>query len=747
MRRGLMLIAVLLCVLHMLGQTTTYTGTVKDLTGAAVTSGRITWSLNILNGGSIPGTGSFAGSTISCLISATGHPVSAVDGTSACTVTNNTALTPAGTSYMMCTQPYYVSPGSCIITFAKGGTVDISTTVPTPATEPTYGVTSSAAPNTWGTAQTFTGGLFSTPYSSSPSNLNTAATAQNVQNVAPISIKEFGAVGDWSTDDTAALNAGLAYALAHNACLYFPAGGYKITSELQWTSPQRLCMRGESALTSYIGYLGSETVDSAFYLGANSIPVIFDLRNIGFAANANAHYAFHAIYAGAGTTMDTVAFAGGSISAFQGDFFNAEGDIRNLMVQQLTGFGPTGIPRCVNGLSFYQATVSGITYGSSQFTLTSPIVEYCTGIGLNFSHAFEVTVNGGQIAANRQQLYSNGQFNVFNGVLIENCINCTPTSVPSQIFDTWSQFNGFTQSDLSGTPVLTNIYGSHNTFNNSQLRANVESGANFNDFSHSSLLVGSIDAGFGTTGRDNSLGGALVVGFNKESPSDTNALPTSSCGLAPVRTAFSLSNKPSGTYPIMPALKIGSRGTWRAYIYGQIVPSGNTNGSQVYEINSAYPTITLADGSTLTFSNDLSGGNFKVAVTTPIGVVFYGWIEVYPGGYCGNGLAQNAMQFASPIIAGGIVDKGLATAGLVANDSAGVLMTTTALPNGTTATTQILSDNANKVATDAFVHGNISITTGTPTAGHAACIKSAGPPVVIGSCSTAIDSGGTCTCN
>lgn len=33
------------------------------------------------------------------------------------------------------------------------------------------------------------------------------------------------------------------------------------------------------------------------------------------------------------------------------------------------------------------------------------------------------------------------------------------------------------------------------------------------------------------------------------------------------------------------------------------------------------------------------------------------------------------------------------------------------------------------------------------TAGHAACIKSAGPPAVIGFCSTVISSSGTCTCN
>jgi hypothetical protein len=36
---------------------------------------------------------------------------------------------------------------------------------------------------------------------------------------------------------------------------------------------------------------------------------------------------------------------------------------------------------------------------------------------------------------------------------------------------------------------------------------------------------------------------------------------------------------------------------------------------------------------------------------------------------------------------------------------------------------------------------------GTPTVGHASCIKSAGPPVVIGYCSSVVASDGTCTCN
>lgn len=125
--------------------TTTYTGTIKDLTGATVTSGRITWQLNAPSGGVIPGTGAFVSSTVSCLINASGAPVSSADGTSACVITSNTSLTPTGTSYTICIQPYNATPGSCFVTYATGGTVNISTLVPTPATMPSYGVCSTVA--------------------------------------------------------------------------------------------------------------------------------------------------------------------------------------------------------------------------------------------------------------------------------------------------------------------------------------------------------------------------------------------------------------------------------------------------------------------------------------------------------------------------------------------------------------------------------------------------------------------------
>lgn len=139
MRRFVLLL--LTCALPAAAQTTTtYTGTIKDLTQTVITSGRITFTLKPPGVSNISGSGSFVSSTVSCLINATGNPVSSSDGVSPCVVTNNTSLTPTGTYYNICIQPYNQAPGSCLNAFALGGSVDISTLVPTAATQPNYGV-------------------------------------------------------------------------------------------------------------------------------------------------------------------------------------------------------------------------------------------------------------------------------------------------------------------------------------------------------------------------------------------------------------------------------------------------------------------------------------------------------------------------------------------------------------------------------------------------------------------------------
>jgi hypothetical protein len=220
----LAVLAILLLIpFAVLGQTTTtYVGTIKDLTGTPVTSGRITWTLNAPTGGSIPGTGSFTASTVSCLINSSGSPVSSKDGVSPCTIVNNAALTPTGTSYTMCRQPYNITPGSCFVTYANGGTVDVSTLVPTPATQPSYGVQSAIA------------GM-----SSDGANGVIIAGDVTTANVCswkfPDVVACFGATPTTTPSDansvanTAALRAAIVYGETNNVPIHVPPGYYSIT--------------------------------------------------------------------------------------------------------------------------------------------------------------------------------------------------------------------------------------------------------------------------------------------------------------------------------------------------------------------------------------------------------------------------------------------------------------------------------------------------------------------------------------
>ncbi len=71
-------------------------------------------------------------------------------------------------------------------------------------------------------------------------------------------VKLFGATGNGTTDDTAAIQNALAFMATNGGCIYFPAGVYKTAAQLNWnnmltpsgTAAAPLCLRGDSAVTS-----------------------------------------------------------------------------------------------------------------------------------------------------------------------------------------------------------------------------------------------------------------------------------------------------------------------------------------------------------------------------------------------------------------------------------------------------------------------------------------------------------------
>jgi hypothetical protein len=116
----------------------TYTGTIKDLSGAVVTSGQVTFTLAPSVDSTVSGIGRFVPTTTTCNINGDGTLSGFVSGivSGACQVVPNISLSPGGTSYRICEQPYFETPGQCFFDYALGGTKDISSVAPTLTTGP-----------------------------------------------------------------------------------------------------------------------------------------------------------------------------------------------------------------------------------------------------------------------------------------------------------------------------------------------------------------------------------------------------------------------------------------------------------------------------------------------------------------------------------------------------------------------------------------------------------------------------------
>lgn len=358
--------------------------------------------------------------------------------------------------------------------------------------------------------------LVVTKTSSFPANTSSAspptqtASMQNVRDVSSISVKEFGAVGNGSTNDYAAISNALAYARTNGVCIYFPAGNYLIQSQLVWNSEATLCLRGEQSTTSFIFYKGTSTITGGALevhnttTRGNNYYSNIKLSNIGFAANSSAQYALH-LWRTTGT-IDSVDVMGGSASAFEGADFNAQQDVRNLRVNPLF-FNP-GSVGCVNGLTFDDDG----TYPSGQFSLDTPNIGGCSGIGLNFADAGAITVNNAQESGAKTGFYIAAPLgNNGNGIHFNDCLLNELATQPSKVM---SGGNFFTNTNLG--MVQTQVYGSNNTFNGHNLgTVMVESGATGNVFENNNLSNTSTDSGTGTRGWANTMNGGepTVAGF------------------------------------------------------------------------------------------------------------------------------------------------------------------------------------------------------------------------------------------
>lgn len=137
--------------------TTAITGTFRDLTGSLITSGQVAFTLQPGIDTQVSGTARFTPTEVDCLINGSGL-LKALDGTSTCTLVQNTSITtPANTSWKACVQPGFIQPGSCFVFYAVGSTLDITTVPATPSLTPAYSLVDIFSNQTIGGNKTFSG--------------------------------------------------------------------------------------------------------------------------------------------------------------------------------------------------------------------------------------------------------------------------------------------------------------------------------------------------------------------------------------------------------------------------------------------------------------------------------------------------------------------------------------------------------------------------------------------------------------
>jgi polygalacturonase len=105
-----------------------------------------------------------------------------------------------------------------------------------------------------------------------------------------VTVKDYGALGDGATDDTAAFNA----ALAANQTVYVPAGDYRVSSSilLDRSDANFLIGAGEDATTITC----TSTTESGIAVGSPP-PAVWGVRNLTITRNATPTSTAHGIYA------------------------------------------------------------------------------------------------------------------------------------------------------------------------------------------------------------------------------------------------------------------------------------------------------------------------------------------------------------------------------------------------------------------------------------------------------------------
>jgi parallel beta-helix repeat protein len=651
LKLGWFIVAVPLCA-----QTTTYTGTIKDLSLNVVTSGQVTFTLTPPTDSTLPGIGRFTPSSTSCNINSDGSLSGYVGGvvSRACIVVSNTALSPAGTAYRICIQAYGQTPGSCFFDYAITASKDITTIAPTLQTGP---LNYNGVPGPPGCVigTTCVGALTTTPVATQAVT-QPAGTSLNVNILNNTrSVLGYGAKCDGATDDTVAFQA--ASNAAHTGSgvqtIVIPSGTCVVAGQVTVYSGQYWTGQGTILVPKQTGH--------TFY-AQNADNVTFDGINITVTTPA------------AGSPDDSaIAWYAVSDSAAHQGFYVRHCNVIN------SSWGIFAL--------YSSGTGSLSNVDIAENTVTSNTI-YTNGDGIHL---------GGRISnftIRDNRVYNRGDAGI--GATSEVVSSTTYTLSGGKIS------NNILLEDLVGLDNSggTNIEWSGNYVKATTAAPSIQNPA-FRSITYPFTASGVYPVG--------------VHAFNNYFYSGNNSGVATTVKFDPI---------------------ISGQSSW---------PSLNSSFEKNVIDGPNTPLYIRGKGLSVGDNTFVNGGTFLVDYDGSDNVAT---ANVVLG--TNKWLAAGSMSFgAGCALYSGISLQPQASFAAVTYTNLSCIGTQTyTLPGDLTIGNNATINSSLKVGTGVTIRNTNAIPqVGTPTVGQASCIKSAGPPVVIGYCSTVVSAGGACTCN
>lgn len=221
-----------------------------------------------------------------------------------------------------------------------------------------------------------------------------------------LSVKDFGAVGDGTTNDTAAVQAAATYAAANNRALYFPAGTYQLNAAIAVSG--NFSMYGEDRAASRLRWTAATNYGFSITLNldGNGLSQTCDVSGMSFLATGY-------------LAVPALQITGAAASA--ADRVSCRAVVRDIVCKGDTGATSSG---WAVGLDFNNVSNAVADSVSSIGKVNGTEPNYTSFAGIRYNNAVSASPHAAALAvSNCNVLYAqNGIYGYdYEGILIDTC--------------------------------------------------------------------------------------------------------------------------------------------------------------------------------------------------------------------------------------------------------------------------------------------------------------------------------------